>query len=83
MQTIFFLSQFLSTLHRRLKYIHSNKGHRLPETILVHSSVIANGEFMEQPGILRADEDFIVKYEAFLINTSKMIVLREARGMIA
>ena len=61
-------SQFLSTLLRRMKYSNGNRGYRLPETILVHSTVVANGQFMKQPGILRADEDFMVEYKAFSIN---------------
>ena len=64
----YYFSQFLFTLLRRMKYSTGNRAYRLPETILVHSKVVANGHFMKQPGILRADEDFMVKYKAFSIN---------------
>lgn len=61
----FAFPQFLSTLRRAMRLHLSAQDYNLPGDFLVHRGVVANGPFMKQPGILRADKDFMVNHWTF------------------
>jgi hypothetical protein len=58
----FAFPQFLSTLRRAMRLHLSAQDYNLPEDFLVHRGVVANGPFTKQPGILRADKNFMVHH---------------------
>ena len=52
--------QFRTSLLSSMKVHYEESTLGLPSTMVVHRGVVANGQFMDRPTILRADQDFMV-----------------------